>query len=259
MTSQTAEAATAPLRTMADSAFPGNVPRTVNGKTPDIVLIYAGGDTPHPWSTPEILAMPERYRWPCWVRSNPAQVDPASDAAMFAAWLLSHRVPQQTAVILDLETAVNTGYVATFNLALREAGYRVTKYGSQSTIWRNPRTDGGTFLALPGKPELTGEGDEVARQYGFEGSYDVSVVLASVPLWDTRPPPPPHPAPHGRHAVDGTISLHGLARWCKTTPERVLWLTANAMPTGWGRLQRAYVHAGDWSALLPKGTVVWLP
>ena len=67
-------------RQMIDSAYPM---KTQPQPLADIVLIYAGGDTPHPWTTAEILAMPNRYRWPCWVRSNPRAVNAAADAAQF--------------------------------------------------------------------------------------------------------------------------------------------------------------------------------
>jgi len=180
---------------MVDSAFPLGGPPP--GGWPPVVLIYAGGDTPHPWSTAEIRAMPARYRWPCWVRSNPGQVSAVLDAAQFTAWLKIHGVPRGTSVILDLETAVNTGYVNAFNTALRAAGYKVAKYGSESAIWRNPRTDGGTYVAQPGSDVLTTQGDTVARQYGFAGGYDRSILLdqAGLPLWDTRAPAPPKPGP----------------------------------------------------------------
>jgi peptidoglycan hydrolase-like protein with peptidoglycan-binding domain len=180
---------------MVDSAFPLKGPPP--GGWPPVILIYAGGDTPHPWTTAEILAMPARYRWPCWVRSNPQSVSAMSDAAAFVLWLGTHKVPGGTCVILDLETAVDTAYVAVFNSELRAAGYKVTKYGSTSTIWKNPKTDGGTYIASSGPSELTGVGDEVARQYAFDNGYDRSVLLdqAALPLWDTHAAPPPPPAP----------------------------------------------------------------
>lgn len=175
-------------RQMSDSAYPMTAPPP--GGWRDIILIYAGGDTVHPWSPAEIAAMPSRYRWPCFVRSNPSQVSAVQDAGWFTAWLKAHDVPKGTCVILDLETAVDTGYVNAFNLALRGAGYKVTKYGSQDFIWQNPKTDGGTFVALPGGNILTTEGDTVARQYGFEGGYDLSITLDQdkLPLWDAHPP-----------------------------------------------------------------------
>lgn len=182
-------------RQMVDSAFPLKAPPP--GGWPPVILIYAGGDTPHPWSTAEILAMPARYRWPCWVRSNPQSVSALADAAAFVLWLNTHKVPHGTAVILDLETAVDTAYVSVFNSELRAAGFKVTKYGSTSTIWKNPKTDGGTFIASLGASELTAVGDEVARQYQFDNGYDRSILLDQdkLPLWDTQAAPTPPPAP----------------------------------------------------------------
>lgn len=212
----TAVPAASHLRSMVDSAYPLHQPPA---PVPDIVLIYAGGDTVHPWTPAEIAAMPERYRWPCWVRSNPQDHDPAVDAAMFAHWLQAHGVPKGTCVILDLEVAVDAAYVTAFNLALRLAGWKTTKYGSQDSIWDNPKTDGGTFLALPGKPELTGEGDEVARQWQFDATHDMDVVKdqASVPLWDMRPQHAPY-----RHAADGTRSLARIAEDRGTTRDHLV-------------------------------------
>lgn len=189
-------------REMVDSAFPLKAPPP--GGWPECILIYSGGDTPHPWTTAEILAMPARYRWPCWVRSNPASVSALTDAAGFVLWLNTHKVPKSTCVILDLETAVDTAYVSVFNTELRAAGYRVTKYGSTSTIWKNPKTDGGTYIASEGPAELTGVGDEVARQYAFDNGYDRSVLLDQdqLPIWDTHVAPPVTPVPPAPPATD---------------------------------------------------------
>lgn len=252
-------------REMIDSAYP--MKAAPPGGWPDVILIYAGGDTPHPWTTAEILAMPARYRWPCFVRSNPAQVNVVSDVSAFVSWLHAHAVPKGTCVILDLETAVDTAYVTAFNLALRAAGYKVTKYGSQDFIWQNPPTDGGTFVALPGPDVLTTEGDTVARQYGFEGGYDRSVLKdqAALPLWDTKPDPAgPRPFPSGRHTADGTGSLAALAKRQGCDVAGIWWATAagktaEGAPPAFGDLQRAYLNAGDWHAKLAKGTVLWLP
>jgi len=191
-------------RQMIDSAFPLKTQPT---PLADIVLIYAGGDTPHPWTAAEIAAQPNRYRWPCWVRSDPQDVNAALDAGGFIAWLTQHHVPLHTAVILDLETAVNARYVNTFNEVLRAGGYQVTKYGSRSTIWKNPKTDGGTFVAWPGHPnEMDHTGDTVAVQYEFHGDYDKSIVKsqADLPLWDTKPPEPWTPG-RTAHAAYGHV------------------------------------------------------
>lgn len=176
-------------RTMIDSAYPMH-------PEPDrqITLVYIGGDTPHPWTAAEIRAMPSQWIWPCWVRSDPQQVDAGADAAACLARLAELGVPSGTCVILDLETAIDAAYVHQFNVLLRAAGYKTTKYGSKDFIWQNPQTDGGTFVADPtGSPHMDGTGDTVATQYLF-GTYDLSLVKdqAIVPLWDisgTTPAP----------------------------------------------------------------------
>jgi hypothetical protein len=208
------------MRQMSDSAYP--MPAPPPGGWRNIILLYAGGDTVHPWTPAEIASMPSRYRWPCWVRSNPAQVNASLDAAQFISWLYAHRVPKGTCVILDLETAVDAPYVSVFNLELRAAGYKVTKYGSQNYIWENPKTDGGTYVALPGPNVLSTEGDTVARQYAFDGGYDLSIAedQAVLPLWDARPPAPAGP-PY-LHYTDGTTKLADIATSRNMTLESFL-------------------------------------
>jgi hypothetical protein len=138
-------------------------------------------------------------------------VNASLDAAQFISWLYAHQVPKGTCVILDLEIAVDAPYVNVFNTELRAAGYKVTKYGSQNYIWENPKTDGGTYVALPGPNVLSTEGDTVARQYAFDGGYDLSIVedQAVLPLWDARPPVPVGP-PYA-HYTDGVTKLADIA------------------------------------------------
>lgn len=194
-------------RWMVDSAFPlGNPPtKTPDGHTIEVVLVYAGGDTPHPWTKADIHAMPFRYRWPAWVRSDPAgAAEGAAEAGLFAAWLHGMGCPMGTCVILDLETAVATNYVNAFNSAMHLAGFKVTKYGSENTIWGNPPTYGGTYVAEPGSDVLTTEGDTVARQYDFLAGLDLSILKAqdALPLWDTNPPDPPPPPAYAAQPVN---------------------------------------------------------
>lgn len=174
-----------PNLTMIDFAFPVSPPPV---KT-DIVLVYAGGDTPHVMTDAEMAEQPARYRLPTWVRSNPSgQLQAQSDTRVFHSWLLAHKVPVGTTVLIDLEIAVNASYVNAFNTAMTAVGYKVMKYGSLDYIFKNPKTSGGTFVANPtGKEHMITEGDTVATQYLFAGAYDLSIVLPSVPLWDTKP------------------------------------------------------------------------
>lgn len=249
-------------RQMVDSAWPLKTQPT---PIADIVLIYAGGDTPHPYTAAEIAAQPNRYRWPCWVRSNPSQVSaPLEDAPAFIKWLQDHDVPKGTCVVLDLEMAVDAHYVNGFNLALRDAGYKTTKYGSRSTIWKNPQTDGGTFVAWPDHPDdFSGAiGDTVAIQYKFAGGYDLSVVKgqADLPLWDTKPPGP------YRHVVaaGNTQTIDQLAAQRGTTISHLAEVTvANTNPehlaiwTAYLALRTALKVAGLHAPVLPVGLVYW--
>jgi len=61
------------------------------------------------------------------------------------------------------------------------------------------------------------------------------------------------------HAVtaDGSQSLIQLATPLGITPAEVLWLTA--ANRHFGPLAAGYIDAGQWSAPMPKGMIVWLP
>jgi hypothetical protein len=214
------------LRHMVDSAFP--LPKdpmmTPDGFPITVLLVYAGGDTPHPWTKAEILNNPYQYVVPTWVRSDPGQVNPELDAALFAAWLKAMEVPVGSHVILDLETAVDHTYVVTFNLAMRALGYKLIKYGSQGFIWENPPTDGGTFTAEPGSDALLTEGDEVMRQYAFLGGDDLSILKgqADLQLWDIKTPPKP-PAP-----ANQPVDVAGTARYTNVS---ITWQAGKTPPS----------------------------
>ena len=192
--------------TMRDTAFPND-----SGPETDVMLIYVGGDTPHPWTDADIATMDEKYLFPTWVRSNPSGFSGAAEAATFAAWLHGHHATPGSTVCLDLETAVDAVYVDAFNLGMRAAGFKVCKYGSKGFIFGNPQTDGGTFVADPtGSPHMVTEGDTVATQWGFEGGFDMSLVKDTVPLWQVRgttPPPPPPPSSTKEVTVNVTLPV----------------------------------------------------
>lgn len=175
-----------------DNAYP--IPGGIVGT--DTVLIYSGGDTPHVWSAAEVAGQPERFRLPAYVRSY-AGVDPHADATAFIQWLASVHAPPGIATVLDLEELVDPAYVASFGGAMHAAGFLVLPYGSTSTLFRNPKLDG-YFVADPGAGSMYS--GAVATQFLYAGSYDLSWIDDSVPLWDTAPPivppvtPPPLPA-----------------------------------------------------------------
>lgn len=171
------------MKIMLDTAYPANQPSIIPDGT-TALLIYVGGDTPHPWQDSEI---DRRYRYllPTWVCSDPSINDPNSDGLAFLRWLYNHNVPKGCFVVLDLETAVNGPYVIAFNGVISRGGYKTIKYGSLDFIFQNPETDGGVFTAHPGA--LIIDPNCVATQFYYHGDWDLSMVADSVTLWDTRP------------------------------------------------------------------------
>lgn len=218
------------MRTMYDAAYPPATPPPT-----DIVAFYVGGDTPHIWSDSEIARQTARWRLPIWVRSNPDQADPSIDAERTVAWLDAHQVPRGVVVALDLETAVNPRYVDTFAMAVGRAGWLVMKYGSESTIFRNPSTPGGTWVADYNGDAIIDLG-AVADQFAANvpPGVDLSSVADSVALWDTRPPLPPAPVPPPVVEPRGDLMLHSISLptnpagdgWAPTT---IPWSTFQAI------------------------------
>lgn len=160
----------------------------------EAVAAYIGGNTPHVWTIAEWNAQPARWRLPIYVRSNPGSHSPHVDAALAVAWLLAHGVPHGSAVALDLETAVAPSYVRAFDADLKAVGYVTLTYGSLSTVFGNPKTSGGYWVAhYTGKDHM--EPRAVATQWASDRQlgkpWDASTVADSVPLWDTRPTPAP--------------------------------------------------------------------
>lgn len=72
-------------------------------------------------------------------------------------------------------------------------------------------------------------------------------------------PPSPPPAASGQHVMSGNQSLRTFAHYHGRTVQQVLWETASHAPGGFGPAQAAYVAGGNWDALIPKGTIIWLP
>lgn len=175
--------------TMRDCAFPND-----NGPETDIQLLYCGGDTPHVWTTAEIDALDEKMYLPTWVRSDPGNYNGETEGNEFVNWLHANKVPNKITVVLDLETAIDAAYVNAFNNTLAKFSFYTMKYGSKDFIFSNPKTSGGTFVADPTQtPHMVTEGDTVATQYAFDGTYDLSWVSQTVKVWDKsgkgNPPP----------------------------------------------------------------------
>lgn len=188
----------------APSPYPTTAP---DGEPITVGLVYAGGDTPNPVPSSGPFP-PYRYRLPCWVRSNPAGVDPNADAAAFAEWLQHAGCPSGVTVVLDLETAADATWVAAFIAFIQNMGWFVEDYGSRTTLTQNPAGKGGYFDAHPGNAAGTIDPGNEATQDLYEGAYDLSWIEDTVPLWDTQAVavatpvvPAPAPAPAPRPAV----------------------------------------------------------
>src|SRR5260370_26117951 len=163
------------LRKMFDASTPPNhIPPS------DVVAFYIGGDTPHVWTDAQIKAVPDRWRLPIWVRSNPnGSGEGTAEGEKVVKWLESHHVPKGCAAALDLETAIDNGYVHAFDAVLVKAGYKTLAYGSTSTLFHNGKPSGGYWAAEPGSGNGLPAG-LAAQQDEFDGGRDLSVVADSL-------------------------------------------------------------------------------
>lgn len=170
-------------RNIVDMAYP-----TASHPTADIVGFYIGGDTPHVWTDEpphrEISTYAPDGKLPIWVRSNPTNASEGkAEARIVIAWLKAHNVPYGMTVVLDLEIAINASYVNAFNSEVEHAGYHVMKYGSLSTIARNPRTFATWGAWWIGHPPSSMPSGYDAIQYQNSQDWDMSVIIPRVPIW----------------------------------------------------------------------------
>ncbi len=172
------------LLTGYDAAFPpANPPKT------DVVLFYAGGDTPHVWTMDEIAAQPARWRLPIFVRSDPWSKMGPVDAKIMLDSLTRIGCPSGVTTVLDLETAVTRQYVLGYGAGMHAAGFLVIVYGSRTTVMSNPALDG-YFVATWGHSTAALPPGWAAMQYENLPAWDLDLITSSLPLWDTGPPAP---------------------------------------------------------------------
>lgn len=163
------------------SGYDASIPPAAPPKV-QVVEIYIGGDTPHVWTDAEIEAQSAPLGLPVWVRSDPPGPGAQVDAAGIVAAFVSHGWPlTDKAVMLDMETAVDPGYLDQLASILHAHGMRVLVYGSQSTIDQNPVLDG-RVDAAPGTADVVDKGD-VGTQYAWRGTFDLDVFAPEVIPW----------------------------------------------------------------------------
>src|SRR6266496_79236 len=169
------------LRRMWDAAYPPTSPPNW-----EAVAFYLGGNTPHVWTDSEIERQPARWRLPIFVRSHDG--DPLADAHASIVWLVRHEVPRGVTLALDYETRVDAAYLAAFDRAVTDAGWRVMVYGTRDFVLRNPKPSGGYWVAeWTGSPHLY-PGSAATQWSGsgpFGGAYDPNLVADDTLLWDT--------------------------------------------------------------------------
>lgn len=191
-------AAPPPFLTMYDASTPpASPPHT------DIVLVYAGGNTPHVWTGQEIEAQRARYYLPAWVARDlgAGAGAGAGEARQMLRWLSAMRAPRGCVTVLDIEAAAADGpdlaYFHAYRDTLAQAGGWVMLYGSISNVFGYPLPGGGYFVAnpppegIPAKPHMYLHRGVTATQWRFavEGEpWDLSVVAEAVRphLWDRQ-------------------------------------------------------------------------
>lgn len=158
---------------------------------------YIGGATPHVWTADEWRTKALKRKLPIYVPTyfHDGVLRAGSDAIDCVHALRSAGVPQGVCVGLDLETLIAPSYVEAFDNVVFAAGYRVVEYGSSSTIFKNPRTSGGYWVATrPGNPDFSGYGNlypgSVMTQVQDLGAYDVNMIDASLVFWGDETPAP---------------------------------------------------------------------
>lgn len=201
---------------MFDASTPP-IQRPPNVATVPIAGGYIGGNTPHVWTDQEWDALPQKQRLPIYVCSHPELHDPNVEATKAIKWLDDHHVPVGVWVALDLETAVNPPFIRTFDAKVVASGRLLIIYGSKSTIFQNPLTSGGYWVA-----DWTGVSHLVSRstitQYASDTmlrlGYDLNTVDDSVRFWQIGDPPMSATGPASWDPADWK------AYWLKDPPSK---------------------------------------
>lgn len=155
-----------------------------------VLAFYIGGNTPEVPTLAQVKTVGVRYWLPVFTRSDPQTASATDDANAALTRLKVLGAPSGITVGLDLETAVDPNYVSAFSNLLDLHDYAVLAYGSKSTLFRNPEPYAGYWVAdYTNQPHLYP--GTVATQYAdatmAKRPYDLSVISATVKLWDTQP------------------------------------------------------------------------
>lgn len=160
-----------PLIRMDDAAWPP-------GMSSPAVAGYIGGAAAHVWTREEWDRFPDAKKLPVFVASGAVtgkEGDPEGEAFQCLRALRNLRVPKQ-AVALDMEMAVQPGYVRKFGGILAWAGYFTWVYGSKDFVFKNPALHGYWVADYTGVPHIAAGEHVRATQWEAGATFDQSDV-----------------------------------------------------------------------------------
>lgn len=154
----------------------------------DVTAFYAGGRSAYrvwPRNEIDMISTPERL--PIYVVTDPNGSADGVNCGQDFVIEMHNLGMKECAGALDFETCVDGAFVKGFDSALVAAGYECMLYGSQSTVFNNPRPSGGYWGARwDGIAEIPAGWS--AKQYNSTTNYDISVIDDNVKLWNPNAP-----------------------------------------------------------------------
>lgn len=174
---------------------------------------YIGGETPHVWTVADWQAQSARWLLPIWVPIDPNTGQSEGVSAAEALRVL--RWPTGTTLGWDLETHQWSGEVTAAAAVLALAGYHLMPYGSAGFLFANPPAAGYWVADWTHQPHLYAHAGVVATQYDNGPTLangipvDSSLIVASVPLRDVHPAPPPPSGLADLHVAAGHLITAG--------------------------------------------------
>jgi Rv2525c-like, glycoside hydrolase-like domain len=138
-------------------------------------------------------------------------------------------------------------------------GYKVGVYGGYYAVSR-VLSAGLAAMGWQTSAWSGGQWDKraVLQQLGTQvwgTNADVDLHVPRAADFGQWPRPPAHQPAQFR--ADGHVSLREAARQHGETVSRLIWLTAQHKPGGYGPLEVSYISAGQWDKPMPAGMIFW--
>lgn len=161
----------------------------------DICCFYLGGMARHTWTDTQIADQKQRFRLPIWVY-DPTR-DPLEQAHAAIDRLVALKAPRGIAIGFDLETRVAVVATNGFADRVHASGGFTMPYGSSGNLFFNPVRSGYWVADPTGTSHMYEHPHVRGTQWTWHGvadtgqTIDESLFDDTIPLWDTRPAPPP--------------------------------------------------------------------